>query len=356
MSATVDTAPYPWARRDAQDLHLALCEMYPTSKGAAFMAAKAGLNIAMLNVDQSAFLLWKDVLDTCAGAQKTRRLVELASEQNPDSPHRPFLDSLLQATPVPTDRQPRTADGAPVFLVSNDRVTEQEALLFHDDLTLPIGRVSWLIGALQRLLELAPAVCRLDVVVPGDSKRATAFRIGPDLLLTNWHALHFGNVAAAQVTAEFGFEDDGQGGTLATTGVPCDVATMRGDAADDWCVIRSAAPIAASVPAIALSGAADPVKNAPAFIIQHPGGEKKRVAYTRNQITDFDDRVVHYLSDTQYGSSGAPVLNDAGKILALHRSGGRPQEIAGKPPVKKNEGTRIARVVAGLTAAGIAFQ
>jgi V8-like Glu-specific endopeptidase len=356
VSATIDTSPYPWVRRDAQDLHLVLCEMYPTPKGAAFMAQKAGLNVAMLNVEQSAFLLWKEILETSAGAQKTRKLVELASEQNPDSPRKPFLDSLLQANPKAIDRQPRTADGTPVFLVSNDHVTEKEALLFHDDLTLPVGRVSWLIAALQRLLELAPAVCRLEVVVPGDSQRATAFRIGSDLLLTNWHALHFGQVAAAQVTAEFGFEDDGKGGTKATTAIACDVASMAGDAADDWCVIRTAAPIAATIPLIPLSAAADPVLNAPAFIIQHPGGEKKRVAYTRNQITGFDDRIVHYLSDTQYGSSGAPVLDDSGKIVALHRAGGRPQEVAGKPPVKKNEGIRIARVTAGLTAAGIAFQ
>lgn len=357
MSATVDTAPYPWVRRDAQDLHLALCEIYPTARGAAFVAQKVGLNIAMLDLDQSAFMLWKDILQTCAGAQKTRQLVALVSEQNPDSPRRPFLESLLHdEVPHPTDRQPRAADGTPVFLVSNDRVTEPEALLFHDDLTLPIGRVTWLIAALQRLLALSPAVCRLEVAVPGDSQRATAFRIAPDWLLTNWHALHFGTVAAAQVTAEFGFEDDGHGGTLGTTAIPCDVATMQGDVADDWCVIRTAAPMPAAIPAIPLSSAADPVNNAPAFIIQHPGGEKKRLAYTRNQITGFDDRVVHYLSDTQYGSSGAPVLDDQGKIVALHRAGGRPQELAGKPPVKKNEGIRIARVVAGLTAKALPFQ
>jgi hypothetical protein len=33
------------------------------------------------------------------------------------------------------------ADGAPPFLKSNGAVTEPEALLFHDDLTLQIGGI-----------------------------------------------------------------------------------------------------------------------------------------------------------------------------------------------------------------------
>jgi V8-like Glu-specific endopeptidase len=102
-----------------------------------------------------------------------------------------------------------------------------------------------------------------------------------------------------------------------------------------------------------LSEAVTPTRQAPAFVIQHPGGDRKRVAYVRNQVTDLDDRVVHYLSDTQSGSSGSPVLNDGGRLIALHHAGGTPQEVAGKPPLKKNEGIRIERVIAGLKAAGI---
>jgi hypothetical protein len=90
------------------------------------------------------------------------------------------------------------------------------------------------------------------------------------------------------------------------------------------------------------------MRSQPAYIIQHPSGDRKRLAYTRNQITAFDDRVVHYLSDTQPGSSGSPVLNAQAQLVALHHAGGRPQEIAGKPPLRKNEGIRIPRIAAGL--------
>jgi hypothetical protein len=79
---------------------------------------------------------------------------------------------------------------------------------------------------------------------------------------------------------------------------------------------------------------------------------RKRVAYVRHQITYFDDRVVHYLSDTQVGASGSPVFDEAGRLVALHHAGGRPQQVAGQLPVKKNEGIRICRIATDLRAAG----
>jgi V8-like Glu-specific endopeptidase len=72
-------------------------------------------------------------------------------------------------------------------------------------------------------------------------------------------------------------------------------------------------------------------------------------------VTGIDARVVHYLSDTQQGSSGSPVLDAQGRIIALHHAGGRPQEVAGRPPLRRNEGIRIERVQAGALAAGLAL-
>src|SRR4029450_84423 len=104
-----------------------------------------------------------------------------------------LLSALLVAEPIaiPLDRQPRDADGAPLFLKANDEITEPEALLFHDDLTLAIGRVRWLIAVLQRIEEIGPAICRLEVASPAVRQRGTGFRIAQDTLLTNWHVLHF---------------------------------------------------------------------------------------------------------------------------------------------------------------------
>jgi V8-like Glu-specific endopeptidase len=351
----VDTAPIRWDFPEAQELHAALCEVYPTSRGAMFVAAKAGLDQAMLFGDQPAYMLWKEVLDLAATGMKTRTLVKLVVSLNPEHPRRALLDALLAAGPiaVPLETQPRDVDGAPVFLSDNDDVTEPEALLFRDDLTLPIGRVPWLISVLRRMQAVAPAICRIQSSWVASTQRGTGFRISQSLVLTNWHVLHSRNIRASGVTAEFGFDDDGQGGGLASQAATCDVATIRGEAADDWAVIEVNNSLDVSIPVLKLSHSAAPVADSPAFVIQHPGGDRKRLAYVRNQITFFNERVVQYLSDTQTGSSGSPVLNDEGMLIALHHAGGRPQEVAGKSPLRKNEGIRISRVIEGLSRLGI---
>ena len=319
------------------------------------LAQNAGMNVYVINDDQAPYLLWADILKEAATQGATRQLVTLARDQNPKSPHRPLLNAVLAGTPVVTEREPRGANGEPAFRTGDDSVTESEALLFHDDLTISSGRLRWLIEVLERLEKVAPAVCRLDVVATTGEQTGTAFRIGSDLLLTNWHVLYLEGTKATAVTAEFGFEHDSAGNARPGTPVACDVGSIVADEDDDWGVIRVKSPLDGSIPTISPADAAVPVNDAPAYIVQHPNGQRKRVGYVRNRITSWDDRVVKYLTDTQQGSSGAPVFNEAGRLIALHHAGGRPQEVAGQPPCKKNEGIRISRIVKGLADAGVAF-
>ena len=130
--------------------------------------------------------------------------------------------------------------------------------------------------------------------------------------------------------------------------IPCDVGSIVAEAADDWAVIRAAQPLKSEWPIVKLSQAAAPAVGCSAYIIQHPEGQRKRVGFVRNQVSSFDDRVVHYLTDTQKGSSGSPVFDAQGRLIALHHAGGRPQQVTGQVPLTKNEGIRITRVVEGL--------
>jgi V8-like Glu-specific endopeptidase len=321
-----------------------------------FVALKSGLNTGMIFFSNAPAFVWKDTLDEAAKSGLTRTLVqEVRDRLNQNSPMRPFLDALLANQPVRTEGEPRSADGAPRFIASNDDVSEPEALLYHDDLTIQIGKVPGLIVTLQRLAALSPAVCRLVVDIYGQGQHGTGFRIGPDLLLTNWHVLHKehdGTVATA-VTAEFGYEDDGDGGALAPIVIPCDVASIVTNQADDWAVIRAKQPLLDVWPVVKLTEAAAPTQSSSAYIIQHPGGQRKRVGFVRNQVSFFDDRVVHYLTDTQEGSSGSPVFDRQGRLIALHHAGGRPQEVVGRSPMRKNEGIRISRIISGLTSQNV---
>jgi S1-C subfamily serine protease len=356
VSSILDAFPYPWTDRVAQELHITLTRLHPTAPDALPVAERAGIDPAVLNTQQSAINLWHDILNRAARDGVTSVLVQTARDLLSDrNPRRPFFDDLLADRLPLIESELRHADGTPLFVKGDDSITEPEALLYQDDLTIQIGRVPALIATLERLVKLAPAVCRLVVDVHGQGMHGSGFRIGPDLLLTNWHVLHDkSGTRATAVTSEFGYEDDGKGGALAPVAIACDVASIVTDQADDWAVIRASAPLSDQWPVIPLSAAVDPTIRASAYIVQHPSGDRKRLGFVRNQVSSFDDHVLHYLTDTQQGSSGSPVFDADGKLIGLHHAGGTPQTAVGKPPMSKNEGIRIPRVVAGLTAQSVA--
>lgn len=75
-------------------------------------------------------------------------------------------------------------------------------------------------------------------------------------------------------------------------------------------------------------------------IIQHPQGRKKEVVVQQNELKHVHTNFIHYFSDTDYGSSGSPVLDNNWDLMALHHAR-EPAELA-------NEGVRIDKIVADL--------
>lgn len=61
-------------------------------------------------------------------------------------------------------------------------------------------------------------------------------------------------------------------------------------------------------------------EGARANIIQHPEGREKEIAFRENFIHSATQFSLHYKSYTSPGSSGSPVVNDAGEFLGLHYS------------------------------------
>lgn len=158
----------------------------------------------------------------------------------------------------------------------------------------------------------------------------TGFLVAPNLLLTNHHVLN--SIAVATTArAEFDYEvtaDDllaGADGALAKKRFPLDPArlfvTSPVDGGLDFTFVWIERAAAEEFGAIPLERASFSVgRGEQAYVIHHPRGEPKQVSLDDTDVLNVQSTVIHYASDTDYGSSGAPVLDRRGRLIALHHA------------------------------------
>lgn len=79
-------------------------------------------------------------------------------------------------------------------------------------------------------------------------------------------------------------------------------------------------------------------------IIQHPLGGPKQIGLYNNLVMYADEDIVQYMTDTEEGSSGSPVLNSDWDVVALHHSGGWVNDPKTDQKVRRNQGTNIKRI------------
>lgn len=219
------------------------------------------------------------------------------------------------------------------------------------------------INFLDRGRRAAAAVCRIKVPSDGGAWYGTGFLVGPRLLLTNHHVL--GNTdEASQSEAEFGYEHDLDGVLHEPVRFNLNPHEIFYTNAELDITFVAVTPLSEEgvrldrygrLPLIPLSGKA--ISGEWVSIIQHPGSQAKQIAIRASQIITLDrkvvaginlDQFIHYSTDTEPGSSGAPVLNDQWQVLALHHKAvpapDKPGKIAKTPVWIANEGVRISAI------------
>jgi len=91
------------------------------------------------------------------------------------------------------------------------------------------------------------------------------------------------------------------------------------------------------------------------YVIGHPGGRTLSISLNDNLLLDWDDRLIHYRSPTEGGSSGSPVFNQQWQLIGLHHAGGMSmKKLNGQDGTyAANEGIWIQRIIKALGEAGV---
>ena len=212
------------------------------------------------------------------------------------------------------------------------------------------------IAYLQVGLNVARSVCRISL--RGRSGKVlgygTGFMVSPSLLLTNNHVLT--DVETAKYSlAEFNYEDDERFMPRPVDSFRLDPERLfLTDEAMDFTLVAVEPTANTNIPLAGfghlpiLPQAGKILEGEYVSIIQHPQGGPKAVTLRENQVRFLADDFIHYLTDTEPGSSGSPVFNDQWVVVALHHAG-VPDPNDGTRWIA-NEGVRISSVIRQLQA------
>jgi len=209
------------------------------------------------------------------------------------------------------------------------------------------------------------AVGRVLLQTPSATISGTGFLISPTLFITNQHVITDAQ-AAAQATVVFDDELDERGQPRPRTIfrlAPEHCAVFSDEQDLDYAIIALGERVQGEATVADLGY--NPISFTPdrhrkgmnVNIIQHPEGMPKTIAIRNNLLTARTDTRLLYETDTDFGSSGAPVYNDQWDVVALHHYGAPSSAatpVAQKATRGKKTAAKTARKTATATAATMA--
>jgi hypothetical protein len=333
-----------WTPRLTQ-LNDVLGELEPREESIRRIIRDAGLKESMIPFNGSALDIWSNVIDEARKRNKVDNLVNSALKKHPGND---FLISAIDSEEINYSISPRLDDVSEWKGVDPDTL---EVLTMKENSMLPI---SFLARGIICSRSVAKVELRRSTVVEvGTGFLCRLKRDAPLYFITNFHVIN--NKEDIPFTRIiFDYEEDINGDLKASKSY-----SVNPDG--PWFVSPVTQLDVCVCQLIEEEGLTDyahlPLqkvavnKNDFVNIIQHPGGQLKKIALYHNIVTHTTDRVVQYLTDTLKGSSGAPVFNSNWDVVALHHSGGVSRGNEPRQPDTKyrNEGIQINQIIDFIT-------
>ena len=171
---------------------------------------------------------------------------------------------------------------------------------------------------LEKAITLARSVAR--VRLPAGS--ATGFLVSDDIFMTNNHV--FENTADAKAARlQFNYRLLADGSAAQVDEWRCDPDSLfKTDPQLDYSIVRvqqkNGVKVGSKWGHLSLRNGARVLVGQRVNIVQHPNGRFQEIAFRANQVMAVEDSIVQYITDTDYGTSGAPVCDDWFNVVALH--------------------------------------
>ncbi len=243
---------------------------------------------------------------------------------------------LLKQAPKKLDLNARLkglpgASSVQIDTTDFEKLVSPEALL----------KISWI----EKALGASKAVCR--IIFKDGRAEGTGFLTEGNYLYTNNHVID--TAAKAQgMLAQFNFEFGADNQMRETVTYEFDTSDFFTSAKTVLDCTRIKLKDRADKPLRAwgylkLSPQAVPAVGQPVNIIQHPGGRDKEIALRANEVVKVQSPFIHYRTNTEGGSSGAPVFNQNWEVVALHHSY--------RASLNANEGVLFRDILGAIAAA-----
>jgi len=332
-----------WTKKLTQ-LNDILSDLVPNKDGITKYVKAAGLKPQHINENGNAMDVWNNVLSEADKNSKVDELVKSVLDTYPDNT---FLKSALFAKEIDFSVAPDiddTSDWQDVSEETLEVLTMEQSTLLH---------VNFLAKGLRR----SKSVGKVEIKI-GSNRYSVGtgflFKIKglEDLFfITNYHVIN-DKKYIERTRIIFDYELDIEGNTVPSRSFKIDETgpwycseIKENDATifkliDEDDTLTEYGWIELKEIEIA--------QNDFVNIIQHPEGEMKQISLYHNIVTNTNERVVQYLTDTLKGSSGSPVFNSDWEVVALHHSGGgsKPGEPELPAGIKsRNEGIFINKII-----------